>query len=254
MVINRIDTPFDRAEGASSIYLHAAVIDNLLQRNQLQIIPNEWLLLILFGIGPILSDRLSRLSHGQRLVGVLALSGGWVALVTVALANNYWFPVASPIALVLLTTIGVAYFERQYTDFLVKREIDRLWQTHQINLVARTIVAEDNPLFSPIPVGKVAKLATLAAELGRAQSAQTAIANSLSMGLLATELDSTVWFCNSIASQLLNINIGDKIERCLIPNWLTLEEWENHLRDLHTYRSLPAKEVKRNDKIFHTSD
>ena len=121
---------------------------------------------------------------------------------------------------------------------------------HQINLVARTIVAEDNTHFSPIPVGKVAKLATLAAELGRAQSAQTAIANSLSMGLLATELDGTVWFCNSVASQLLNINVGDRIERCLIPNWLTLEEWENHLRDLHTYRSLPAKEVKRNDKIF----
>jgi signal transduction histidine kinase/CheY-like chemotaxis protein/CHASE2 domain-containing sensor protein len=248
--VNRIDTPFDRAEGASSIYVHAAAIDNLLQRSQLQIVPNEWLLLILFGVSPILSYQLSRLSHGQRLLGVLALSGGWVALVTIALANNYWFPVASPIALVLLTTIGVAYFERQYTDFLVKREIDRLWQTHQINLVARTIVAEDNPLFSPIPVGKVAKLATLAAELGRAQSAQTAIANSLSMGLLATELDGTVWFCNSVASQLLNVNVGDKIERCLIPNWLTLEEWENHLRDLHTYRSLPAKEVKRNDKIF----
>ncbi len=248
--VNRIDTPFDRAEGTSSIYLHAAIVDNLLQRSQLQIIPNEWLLLMLLGISPILSYQLSRLSHGQRLLGVLALSGGWVAIVTIALANNYWFPVAAPIALVWLTTIGVAYFERQYTDFLVKREIDRLWQTHQINLVARTIVAEDNPLFSPIPVGKVAKLATLAAELGRAQSAQSAIANSLSMGLLATELDGTVWFCNSVASQLLNVNVGDKIERCLIPNWLTLEDWENHLRDLHTYRSLPAKEVKRNDKIF----
>jgi signal transduction histidine kinase/CHASE2 domain-containing sensor protein/DNA-binding response OmpR family regulator len=248
--VNRIDTPFDRAEGASSIYVHAAAIDNLLRRDRLQVIPNEWLLLILLGVSPIVSYQLSRLSHGQRLLGVLALSGGWVAFVTISLANNYWFPVAAPIALVLLTTIGVAYFERQYTDFLVKREIDRLWQTHQINLVARTIVAEDNPLFSPIPVGKVAKLATLAAELGRAQSAQTAIANSLSMGLLATELDGTVWFCNSVASQLLSVNVGDKIERCLIPNWLTLEEWENHLRDLHTYRSLPAKEVKRNDKIF----
>ncbi len=247
---NRIDTPFDGSEGASSIYLHAAIVDNLLQRNQLQIIPNEWLFLMLLGIGPIVSYQLSRLSHGQRLLGVIALSGGWVAIVTVALANNYWLPVASPIALILLTTIGVAYFERQYTDFLVKREIDRLWQTHQINLVARTIVAEDNPLFSPIPVGKVAKLATLAAELGRAQSAQSAIANSLSMGLLATELDGTVWFCNSVASQLLNVNVGDRIERCLIPNWLTFDEWENHLRDLHTYRSLPAKEVKRNDKIF----
>jgi signal transduction histidine kinase/response regulator RpfG family c-di-GMP phosphodiesterase len=150
----------------------------------------------------------------------------------------------------LLVTIGVAYWERQYTDFLVKREIDRLWQTHQINLVAHPPRFRDKHLFSPIPVGKVAKLATLAAELGRAQSAQTAIAHSLSMGLLATEIDGTVWFCNSVASQLLSINIGDKIEHCLIPNWLTFAEWEDRLSDLHTYQSLPAKEVQIHDKYF----
>jgi signal transduction histidine kinase/CheY-like chemotaxis protein/CHASE2 domain-containing sensor protein len=245
----RIDTPFDRAEGAASVYLHAAIVDNLLQHAQLQIVPSEWLLLALLVVSPLLSDRLSRLTHGQRLLAVFGLSGGWVAIVTVALANNYLLPVAAPIALALLTSVAVAYCERQYTDFLVKREIDRLWQTHQINLVAHTPRAGDR-LLPPIPVGKVAKLATLAAELGRAQSAQTAIAHSLSMGLLATELDGTVWFCNSVASQLLSINIGDKIEHCLIPQWLTAREWEEHLADLHTYQSLPAKEVRHKDKFF----
>lgn len=247
---NRLSTPFDLTDGVNSIYIHAASIDNLLTRSQLQLIPDRWLLLLLLGISPILSYQLSRLSHGQRLLAWLGLSGGWISVVTIALANNYWLPVTVPVALILFTTVGVAYFERQYTDFLVKLEIDRLWQTHQINLVARTIATDDNPLFSPITVGKVAKLATLAAELGRAQSAQTAIANSLSMGLLATELDGTIWFCNSVASQLLSINIGDKIERCLIPKWLTLPEWENYLHDVHTYRNLPHKEVKHNDQIF----
>jgi signal transduction histidine kinase/CheY-like chemotaxis protein/CHASE2 domain-containing sensor protein/HPt (histidine-containing phosphotransfer) domain-containing protein len=246
----RIDTPFDRAEGAANIYLHAAIVDNLLQRAQLKIVPDNWLLLVLLGISPLLSYQLSRLTHGQRLLGVLGLSSGWIAIVTVALANNYWLPVAAPIMLALLTTVGVAYCERQYTDLLVKREIDRLWQTHQINLVAHTPRLGDNQNFPPIPVGKVAKLATLAAELGRAQSAQTAIAHSLSMGLLATELDGTVWFCNSVASQLLSINIGDKIEHCLIPDWFTVSEWQDHLKDLHTYQSLPAKEVKYNGKFF----
>jgi signal transduction histidine kinase/CheY-like chemotaxis protein/CHASE2 domain-containing sensor protein len=246
----RIDTPFDRVEGAPSIYLHAAIVDNLLKNAQLRIIPNEWLLLVLIGISPLLSYQLSRLTHGQRLFATLGLSGGWMAIVTLGLASNYWLPVAAPITLLVLTTMGVAYCEHQYTDFLVKREIDRLWQTHQINLVAHTPRLGDRELFPPIPVGKVAKLATLAAELGRAQSAQTAIAHSLSMGLLATELDGTVWFCNSIASQLLNINIGDKIEHCLIPDWFTTKEWEDHLQDLQTYRSLSAKEVKRKDKYF----
>jgi signal transduction histidine kinase/CheY-like chemotaxis protein/CHASE2 domain-containing sensor protein len=246
----RIDTPFDRSEGAASIYLHAAVIDNLLQRAQLRIVPNDWLFLVLLGVSPLLSYQLSRLTHGQRLLALLGLSSGWISIVTVALANSYWLPVAAPIALVLLATVGVAYCERQYTDFLVEREIDRLWQTHQINLVAHPPRLNDQQILTPIPVGKVAKLATLAAELGRAQSAQTAIAHSLSMGLLATELDGTVWFCNSVASQLLSINIGDKIEHCLIPHWFTAHEWDDHLHDLHTYRSLPAKEVNHNDKFF----
>jgi signal transduction histidine kinase/CheY-like chemotaxis protein/CHASE2 domain-containing sensor protein len=246
----RIDTPFDRVEGAACIYLHAAVVNNLLQHTQLQIVPNEWIFLVLLGISPLLSYQLSRLTHGRRLMAALGLSGGLVAIVTVALASNYWLPVAAPITLVLLTTLGVAYFERQYTDFLVKREIDRLWQTHQINLVAHPPRLGDKKLSPPIPVGKVAKLATIAAELGRAQSAQTAIAHSLSMGLLATELDGTVWFCNSVASQLLNINLGDNIEQFLIPNWFNQTEWAEHFQDLHTCRSLPTKEVKRKDKFF----
>ena len=192
----RIDTPFDRAEGAASVYLHAAVVDNLLQRAQLQIVPTEWAILVLLLVSPLLSYQLSRLTHGQRLLALLGLSSGWIAIVIVALANNYWLPVAAPIALLLFTTVGVAYGERQYTDFLVMREIDRLWQTHQINLVAHPPRFGDKQISPLIPVDKVAKLAIIAAELGRAQSAQTAIAHSLSMGLLATELDGTVWFCN----------------------------------------------------------
>jgi signal transduction histidine kinase/CheY-like chemotaxis protein/CHASE2 domain-containing sensor protein len=246
----RIETPFDRAEGAASIYLHAAIVDNLLQRNQLQIVPDEWLLIVLSIVSPVLSYQFSRLTHSQRIPIVLGLSSGWLGIATVALANNYWLPVSAPITLVLLTAVGVAYWERQYTDFLVTREIDRLWQTHQIKPVAHLPRAEDRQDLPPIPVGKVAKLATLAAELARAQSAQTAIANSLSMGLLATELDGMVWFCNSVASQLLSINIGDKIEHCLVPDWLTEREWEEYLVDLHTYQSLPAKEVKYHDKFF----
>jgi signal transduction histidine kinase/CheY-like chemotaxis protein/CHASE2 domain-containing sensor protein len=245
-----IDTPFDRSQGAASIYLQAAIVDNLLQGTELKLIPNDWLLLVMFGVSPLVSYRLSRLTHGQRLLAVLGLGGGWIAIAVVALTNSYWLPVVAPVTFITIAAIGVAYCEQQYTDFLVKREIDRLWQTHQINLAAHTPRYGDKQLFSPIPVGKVAKLATIAAELGRAQSAQTAIANSLSMGLLATELDGTVWFCNSVASQLLSINIGDKIEHCLIPNWLNEREWADHLRDLHTYRSLPAKEVQRKDRFF----
>ncbi len=247
---NRIDTPFDRYDEASSVFLHAAVINNLLQHIRLNTIPDSWLFLVILGISPVLSDRLIRLSHGRRSIAVLCLSGGWIGISTIALTNNLWLPISAPIALILITAIGVAYCERQYTDLLVEREIDRLWQTHQINLVARSHLASTTQLLSPIPVDKVAKLATLAAELSRAQSAQAAIAHSLSMGLIATELDGTVWFCNPVASQLLNINIGDQLDRFLVPSWLTPAEWEDRVKDLKTCRSSPAKEVQRNDKTF----
>jgi signal transduction histidine kinase/CheY-like chemotaxis protein/CHASE2 domain-containing sensor protein len=248
---NSISTPFDRSGGASSIYVQAAIVDNLLRDNSLRAIDDRLLFLILLGISPILSYQLSRFSHGQRLVAVVTLSGGWMAIATLALASsNYLLPVVAPISLGILIAMGVAYCERQYTDFLVESQIDRLWQTYQINLVTHPPHQQDLPLFASIPVGKVAKLATLAADLGRSQSAQAAIAHSLSMGLIATELDGTVWFCNPIASQLLNINIGDKIQHFLVPDWLSLDEWKNAQHDLHVYRNLPAKEVKRNEKFF----
>ena len=113
----RIDTPFDRVEGAANIYLHAAVIDNLLQQDQLQIVSDKWLFIALLGSSPFLSYQLSGLTHGRRLLAALGLTGAWIASVTLALAGNYWLPAASPITLVLLTTLGVAYCERQYTDF-----------------------------------------------------------------------------------------------------------------------------------------
>jgi signal transduction histidine kinase/CHASE2 domain-containing sensor protein/DNA-binding response OmpR family regulator len=247
---NSISTPFDRAGGASTIYLQAAIVDNLLQHDRLHIITEEVLFMILLGISPLLSYQLSRFTPGQRLVAIGILSGGWISIATIALASNYLLPVVAPITLIVSITMGVAYCERQYTDFLVENQIDRLWQTYQINLVPHAPHSRDTPLFAAIPVGKVAKLATLAADLGRSQSAQAAIAHSLSMGLIATELDGTVWFCNPIASQLLNINIGNKIQHFLVPDWLTLKEWKSTLHDLQVDRTLPAKEVKRNDKFF----
>jgi signal transduction histidine kinase/CheY-like chemotaxis protein/CHASE2 domain-containing sensor protein len=246
----RINTPFDRGEGAPSIYLHAAIVDNLLQHAQLQLIPTEWLFWVLLGISPLLSYQLSWLTPGRRLLAALGLSGGWLSIVTLALASNYWLPVAAPISLILLTTLSVAYCERQYTDFAVTWEIDRLWQTNQINVAACTPDDKEKQLSSSIPVDTVAKLAAVAAEFGRAQSALTAIANSLSIGVLATELNGTVRFCNPVASQLLNVNIGDRIEQRLIPDWFTQTEWEKHFHDLQTCRSLAPKEVKRKDKFF----
>ncbi len=248
---NSISTPFDRSGGVSTIYLQAAIVDNLLRHERLYIVTDWMLFLILLGISPVLSYQLSRFTPGQRLLAVATLSGGWMVIATLTLASsNYLLPVVAPISLAILIAMGVAYCERQYTDFLVENQIDRLWQTYQINLVAHAPHAQDSLPFAAIPVGKVAKLATLAADLGRSQSAQAAIAHSLSMGLIATELDGTVWFCNPIASQLLNINIGDKIQHFLVPDWLSLSEWKNTLQDLHVYRNLPAKEVKRNNKFF----
>jgi signal transduction histidine kinase/CHASE2 domain-containing sensor protein/DNA-binding response OmpR family regulator len=246
---SRIDTPFERA-GVPSVYLHAAIVDNLLQGMKLQTPANGWIYLLMLGFSPFLCYQLSRFNHGQRLLAAIFISGAWIVVVTIGLFYNYWLPVAAPIGLVLLTAVAIAYSERQYTDYLLDSQIKQLWQSHQIDLIAHTGKLAESKHLPQLPVGKVAKLAALAADFGRAQSAQAAITHSLSMGLVATELDGTVWFCNSVASQLLNINVGAHLDRCLIPHWLTAEEWAEHLDSLQDCRSLPAKEVQRGNQFF----
>jgi signal transduction histidine kinase/CheY-like chemotaxis protein len=246
--IDQMGTPFDRYGSSSKVYLHATVVDNLLQNRNLQSYPTSLFILCLVALSPLLSWQLSYYSHGRRLVAVLLMISGWVLLATIGLYFNYLILVAVPIAFLSISGMAVAFSEKLHIDSLIDRQILQLWQAHQIDLVNHQKNTPNHPNLPSF--ARVSKLATMAADFGRAQSAQAAIAHSLSLGLVATELNGTVWFCNPVAARLLKTNIGENIDQCLIPQWLSAEEWQTYLHSLNNCNYITPREIQRGEQFF----
>jgi signal transduction histidine kinase/CheY-like chemotaxis protein/CHASE2 domain-containing sensor protein len=246
--MDRVGTPFDRHSSGSVVYLQATVIDNLLQHSSLQTFSEPLFIFLLCIFSPFLSWQLSYYSHGRRLVAILLVGIGWVMLATVGLYFNYLVWVALPIALIGMTGVAVAFSEKFYVDSLIDQQILQLWQAHQIDLIDRQPTA---PGYPSIPsFARASKLAAMAADFGRAQSAQAAIAHSLSLGLVAAELNGTVWFCNPVASRLLQINVGDNIDQYLVPHWLSAAEWQVNLSNLNNCRYITPHEIQQGEQFF----
>jgi signal transduction histidine kinase/CheY-like chemotaxis protein len=245
--IDRLGTPFNRYNSANGVHLQATAIDNLLQKRGLLLPSQLQLYSLILLLSPLLSWQLSYCRPSRRLVLILLMSVAWVSLAILGLHFNYLIWVAVPLATIAITGIGVAFSERIYVDSLIDRQIRQLWKAHRIAPIGRDPL--DTPAI-PLPFAQVAKLSSLAAEFGRAQSAQAAITHSLSMGLLATELDGHIWFCNSVAARWLNTNVDEWVDRCLIPDWLSGEEWIESLRQLRAGEYVAAKEVLRGEQFF----
>jgi signal transduction histidine kinase/CheY-like chemotaxis protein/CHASE2 domain-containing sensor protein len=246
--IDRMGTPFDRYNSANGLHLQATAIDNLLQHRGLLVVP-KWLLLILLVLAcPLLSWQLSYYSQGRRLLIVLLASCGCLALAVGGLYLNLLIWVATPLIAIGMTGIGVAFSEKMYIDASIDRQIVQLWRAHQVDLISHQnspAIAPDLPSFS-----KVAKLASLAEDFGRAQSARAAITHSLSLGLLAVELDGQIWFCNSVAARLVKTSVGENINRCLVPQWLSRSEWDANLYLLQSGQYIAPKEVQQGEQFF----
>ncbi len=255
--IDRLGTPFDRFNSANGVHLQATAIDNLLNERGLHPSNQALLILLLLCLTPLLSWRLSHGRPSMRLLLLLIISGSWVVLAIVALHFNYLLWVAVPLAAMAATGVAVTFSERLYVDYLLDRQISQLWQTHRIAPIASgnvlsAVGAEPSDLVSPtLPFAQVARLASLAAEFGRAQSAQAAITHSLSMGLLATELDGRIWFCNSVAATWLQTNVDQQVEQSLIPDWLSGADWRQALAQLAKGEYVAPKEVQRADQFFN---
>jgi signal transduction histidine kinase/CheY-like chemotaxis protein len=255
--IDRLGTPFDRFNSANGVHLQATAIDNLLNERGLHPSNKVLLIILLLFLTPLLSWRLSHGRPSMRLLLLLIISGSWVVLAIVALHFNYLLWVAVPLAAMAATGVAVTFSERLYMDYLLDRQISQLWQAHRIAPIASgnvlsVIGAEPSDLVSPtLPFAQVARLASLATEFGRAQSAQAAITHSLSMGLLATELNGRIWFCNSVAANWLQTNVDRQVEQCLIPDWLSAADWRQALAQLTQGLYVAPKEVQRADRFFN---
>jgi signal transduction histidine kinase/CheY-like chemotaxis protein/CHASE2 domain-containing sensor protein len=246
--IDRMGTPFDRYSSANGIHLQATIVDNLLRHRGLQTLPKWLLLLSLVAISHTLSWRLSYYGQGRRLLVVILAAGGWILLAVGGLYLNLLLWVATPLILIGMTGVGVAFSEKMYIDASIERQILQLWRAHQVDLISQ----QNSPAISPdLPsFSKVAKLASLAENFGRAQSARAAITHSLSLGLLAVELDGQIWFCNSVAARVVQTSVGENIDRCLVPQWLSRSEWDTNVQQLQSGNYVAIKEVQQGEQFF----
>lgn len=253
--LDQLATPFDQNPPASGLHLQAAVLHNLLQSDLLQPIGyGNWLdgarLLILGLGGPGLGLLLYYRRTPRQIAIWLLVSVGWSGLSFAAFTAGVWLPVALPLSLFTATLIAVQLVEQLCTNALLQRQIKHLWQQYQADLVLRS-TDRDCASTAPVPgasVPSVTQLATIADQFGRSQSTQAAIARSLSIGLVASDLDGCVWFCNPVAQTWLAAQVGEQLETRLVPEWVSPEQWQADRQALQQQVQVPVREVRQGDR------
>lgn len=270
--IDPLATPFDQSPPASSVYIHAAVIDNLLNQRFLQPITWPWLVWLLLalggpGLGWIMSYRHTR----QQLLILIGLLTSWGFLDMVLFQMTLLLPFVFPFVLFGCTGLAVAISDRLRENVLLKQHIEQLWSTYHQDLVLHpadtpSIVPEATGTPTPLrlvtpphrsgPVRsqmRIAQLTALAEQFGRSQSTQAAIARNLSIGLLAADLDGHIWFCNPQASRWLQAEIGHNLSSVLVPRWLSQRQWQAYVQRLTISGSVITHELKQASHWFQMS-
>ncbi|PSR18022.1 hypothetical protein C8255_09505, partial [filamentous cyanobacterium CCP3] len=226
-------TPFDTDPPASGVYLHGALIDNLLHQRWLRPATGGWVA----ALGLALVLRLAfpgdmRQSNppprrellyrqGVRIGGLLAL---WWGLALALFEINLWLPVVGP-ALVVSTVGGLSLSQQlgRQNRWLQQLTVS-LRRRHGPTLVlpgAEIFPAADSPQLTP----EVAQLVELSQLLGRSQAIQAAIARSLPLALVAAAADGTVWFANPLAAEWLELAAGDNLNTSALADWFDRGNW-----------------------------
>jgi signal transduction histidine kinase/CheY-like chemotaxis protein len=173
-------TPFDQNPPTSSVYLHATILNNLLQQTPLRPLHGHlvWFWLLLFS-APGLSWLLSNWNTRQKLIGIFGLCCGWFLISLILFQWDYWLPTAAPVTLFVATAACVALRDRLQEDYLLRRQIAYLWRHYQTGLGDYAAPAPDSPLpgldqkllHPRQSLLQVTQLAALADQLGRSQKA-----------------------------------------------------------------------------------
>lgn len=250
--IDPLRTPFDVQTPASSLVLHAAVIDNALGDRFLVKVHGSWAWAIAFAISLGLSWGLSRLRSRRQLIVTAGLGLGWGAVYYGFFWANYWLPLAVPLALIAGTGSASVFYRTLRSNRLLQTHVHRLWQTYRRDLVlpdGRDPEASQLNDLNPIsPV--IDRMTVLAEAFARSQSTQAAIARNLSVGLLAADQQGQIWFCNPVAQDYLNIELGDDLSHSLIPNWLPLKQWEQAWQVLAIADNFSPPEIRQGDRWY----
>lgn len=243
-------TPFSTNPVTSGVHIQATLINNLLQQNVLYPIQGKWLLIILLVGGPGLSLLISYWRTETQVAIAAGLSLSWIGLSLALLKMTYLMPVVLPLSLVASTALISAIVERLRMNALLQRQIRQMWQAYQPTLVLRPNAPQLLAVSTSPSMRQVTQLAALAEQFGRSQSTQAAIARSLSVGLVAADCNGLVWFCNPVAFELSQIQIGSQLENHLVPEWMSETDWRDHLQALHQPPRVSVQELRRGDRWF----
>ncbi|MBD6619800.1 adenylate/guanylate cyclase domain-containing protein [Komarekiella sp. 'clone 1'] len=138
-----LKTPFPQTVPTSGIYIHAAVLDNLLNQRFLRRLPWQFELLLLLTVSITITIILTPQKFYQRilLLGLLPLI--WFSLSVLALATtNLLLPTAAPIGTILLAGLSVQWQEQRE-----KQQLMSLFASHVSQDTARLIWQNRTEIF-----------------------------------------------------------------------------------------------------------
>ncbi|MBD2627180.1 CHASE2 domain-containing protein [Trichormus variabilis] len=166
-----LKTPFDQIPPASGVYLHAAVIDNILNNRLLQKLPTKFEILLLFAVGIGSSLILIPLKFQERTLFLGLLPITWFGVTVLGLTiSNLWLPTAAPIGTILLAGLSIQWQEQkekqqlmslfarhvsQETAELIWNHRDEIFQNGQLDAkeMVATVLFTDIRSFTTISEG-----------------------------------------------------------------------------------------------------
>jgi CHASE2 domain-containing sensor protein/signal transduction histidine kinase len=258
-----LPTPFDRNPPVTGVYLHATAAHNLLQQNYLQPLERHWwewaVLLVLPGFGLLLSVLRTEWQIATIGISVFGILGAGVVL----LHGHYWLPIALPLSLVTGTGAMVALTERLRMNHFLHRQVRHLWQSYPATVINSSLPPAPSswlhlPSSQPRSLLVLQELTAIAEHLGQTQANQAAIAHNLAVGVLSADQTGRIWFINPLASQWLQLGVGDNLVECVSQNWWTAEDWTQLMSALNLSALNPGnapeagweREVLQGDRWF----
>lgn len=166
-----LKTPFEQTPPTSGVYLHAAVIDNLLNNRLLRRLPQQFELLLLFAFGIGSGLILAPLKFHKRILLLGLLPVTWFSLSVSALfLNNLWLPTAAPIGTIFLAGLSIQWQEQrekqqlmslfarhvsQETATMIWQHRDEIFQNGQLDAqeMVATVLFTDIRSFTTISEG-----------------------------------------------------------------------------------------------------
>ena len=138
--LDPLRTPFDSNPPTTGVFFQAALINNLLQKNFLRVLPPIALPFLLLALSGLTLGSLVRFSWQGRLLLLMGLSGGWTAIAFFSFVGaNLWLPWAAPLGTILLTALGLQLEEQAqkqqlmtlFAQHLSPALAEDLWQRRQ---------------------------------------------------------------------------------------------------------------------------